>query len=802
MTARQPDSERPLNDETVLYWTDGSHYAGVSAAAVAWPTRYDDHRCYDTTNYELGYLTGGSQDAELFALAAAMGLAQTKTEEDEKIKFVKIYCDSSGLLSALSTGDHSILGPLVWTKTALRFLYEKAGCLHERGVSVELIWVKGHANSEGNIKADSVAFQTIQDQIRKRSGTHSGITPRPETQLMTVENVPEMWEQLGQDWVHEWLYRANHEIMVQQAIYGSQIAKSLPVSWKNAQKITASVKKHLRATRHLPRRSHRRFLSIEDLFSQEERTAPSWRAVLEHHIAEARNTIRECRLGLGEETLGVLEQGDTLSAQALKSWQPIDQEKFVLMIEELARLDRTRGHPAPKLESEQAESAQDEMISIPDDPDHASPLGQDEGELHESDDSDESSSPPMRTLDKNASLDKQVDELRQDIELWQQEIQTVRHRISLHSSSIAISTRLYRKLDVLLSKQARFKRLLESKMNEQSLLDHPNSDDQRVEAPEADVNEDKDQEITLGEWVGDLLLAILEGRTEQFESVAKPFETTESSGNLEQETMSMQQTNYLILSPSTCVALSLPSVLNYPAQQPERSEADAENPAIDQHAIEATESTNQSFKLTDTGEIATENSEDVSDSTTIADLTAKIKTHDNWINSLRPKLYERQEALSKALRAYNASPSAKRRDILEKTQALFSLDTERLEEWTRSRDTLKVALASCTKVDPTTLLHNLDPHSNTTIHDRYSDVSTAPSSRQSNRKPPPRLTRSELKAKITTLTNSIAAAEKTLAKVRGSNRFLRSIRPAQLHDLEEKQRVAKAALEGLIRERD
>ncbi|EAT90588.2 hypothetical protein HBH98_164740 [Parastagonospora nodorum] len=204
--AREPDSTRLLDvaasmqaGHTIVYWCDGSAAQGFLGAGVAW-TDSDKEM---SEEYELGYNTGSSQDAELFAIAAALGQAKLEVQRGRDVQLVRIYTDAQMVLKALNDGTRCPLGPLVSAETALEGLYERTDFLTNAGIEVELLWVKGHSNSRGNCLADEVADRAVKSQIRRRGHT----TWKPE--LTSDADVPDNFKQMGQDWADEWLYRAN-----------------------------------------------------------------------------------------------------------------------------------------------------------------------------------------------------------------------------------------------------------------------------------------------------------------------------------------------------------------------------------------------------------------------------------------------------------------------------------------------------------------------------------------------------------------------------------------------------------------
>lgn len=194
----------------IVYWADGSHSAsGYLGAGVAW--RGPEMFWYQT--YHLGRHTGASNDAELFAIAAALGRAKKAVGENEQIQLVRIYTDAKAVLEGLANGSQSEFGPMINPKTALQGVYERAEWLLARGIKLELIWVKGHAESEGNKWADQAATRAVQEQLpphqqgKKISGRRRS--------LMTLGDIPSMFNEKGPDWAEEWLSRANAHIFQQ-----------------------------------------------------------------------------------------------------------------------------------------------------------------------------------------------------------------------------------------------------------------------------------------------------------------------------------------------------------------------------------------------------------------------------------------------------------------------------------------------------------------------------------------------------------------------------------------------------------
>jgi ribonuclease HI len=207
--ARLPDSTRIQDLELLLqtgaaqvYWVDGSESKGFLGAGVVWK-----EGCrFISVEYPLGQSTGGNNsDSELFALAAALGRAKKFMQKGNQLKVVRVFSDAQGILQKIHNGVCYIFGPMLTARTALEGLYDRAQWLKDRNVSIELTWIKGHSGSEGNILADKAACQATVDQA---------LSPPPPTPFFSVVktelDVPQMWRDRGQDWIDEWLWRANH----------------------------------------------------------------------------------------------------------------------------------------------------------------------------------------------------------------------------------------------------------------------------------------------------------------------------------------------------------------------------------------------------------------------------------------------------------------------------------------------------------------------------------------------------------------------------------------------------------------
>jgi ribonuclease HI len=196
-----------LAGRAIVYWVDGSmggggFKRGVVGAGVVWHTGQHEYTCV----YKLGRWTGNSGDAEVFGIAAALGRAKKKMEEGEKYELVRVYSDAVHILKDLAKDGGSMLGPLLAQTTAIEALFERAEWLRERGVKVELIWVKGHKKSKANKLADKTATKAVEEGALE---SYDQLTVR---KWMTRADVPAWCSEMGPDWIDEWLFRANRDL--------------------------------------------------------------------------------------------------------------------------------------------------------------------------------------------------------------------------------------------------------------------------------------------------------------------------------------------------------------------------------------------------------------------------------------------------------------------------------------------------------------------------------------------------------------------------------------------------------------
>jgi hypothetical protein len=122
-----PNSVR-LHDIAAVIWTcacllgDGSYgYQGAAegfmGAGVVWRDR-DNNGYYQP--YKLGRRTGNSEDAEVFAIAAALGQAQNEMKRGRNIRLVRIISDAKSALEGLQHGTQCRFGPMLSTQRRRR----------------------------------------------------------------------------------------------------------------------------------------------------------------------------------------------------------------------------------------------------------------------------------------------------------------------------------------------------------------------------------------------------------------------------------------------------------------------------------------------------------------------------------------------------------------------------------------------------------------------------------------------------------------------------------------------------------
>jgi ribonuclease HI len=155
----------------------------------------------------LGVDTGESVDAELFAVAAALKIAEACRFRNEELEVVRIFSDCLYLLEDLEHGRIMDLGPAISPNWALQDFYDITDFLEGSGVSVQLMWQKGHAMSEGNQLADIAARNAAQSQMR--------LPTTGKSVWKKKQDCPQGLIGLGQNSVDEWYRRMNRVLMLQ-----------------------------------------------------------------------------------------------------------------------------------------------------------------------------------------------------------------------------------------------------------------------------------------------------------------------------------------------------------------------------------------------------------------------------------------------------------------------------------------------------------------------------------------------------------------------------------------------------------
>jgi ribonuclease HI len=178
---RLQDIERIGPEHVLVYFTDGSlSQKGYMSSAVVWR----DHLGWDTEGLCLGQHKGTAYDAETCAIAMALDFALNKVRLHTNVKLVRVYSDAKGVLSDLKDLSAMELGPMLFGKYALQILYDRTDSLVAKGVRVEIHWVKGHHNSNGNKEADRVAglvsrsTQSVISRERRIAAAIRPISPR------------------------------------------------------------------------------------------------------------------------------------------------------------------------------------------------------------------------------------------------------------------------------------------------------------------------------------------------------------------------------------------------------------------------------------------------------------------------------------------------------------------------------------------------------------------------------------------------------------------------------------------------
>lgn len=157
-------------------------------------------------SFPLGVDTGESRDAEIFAVVAALDRAEACYLENRELKVVRIFSDCMSILEDLEHGTIMHLGPSFASPWALQAIYYSTDFLVESGLSVQLMWQKSHALSEGDQHADIAARNAARSQMRLSTTGRSVWKKR--------QDCPQGLVDLGPDSVDEWYWRMNRVLML------------------------------------------------------------------------------------------------------------------------------------------------------------------------------------------------------------------------------------------------------------------------------------------------------------------------------------------------------------------------------------------------------------------------------------------------------------------------------------------------------------------------------------------------------------------------------------------------------------
>ncbi|KAI0571326.1 tRNA-dihydrouridine synthase C [Pyrenophora tritici-repentis] len=214
------------NGLAIAYWADATYSGdgcregviGAGVVGVSGAFRYSLAK-------NGGRYTSGSNDAELFAISLALDHAKNQVQKGAQFRLVRIYTDAQGILDGLNcyTPLKRTLGPLIpGEMTALEVLFEHTQWLDRLGISTKLIWVKGHGKSNGNQAADALAALAVSKHTDLQKELYGGMIP--ERKIMTAADAPAAFKRRGDDWVKEWVYRANFGLDLITGLDSNQIA--------------------------------------------------------------------------------------------------------------------------------------------------------------------------------------------------------------------------------------------------------------------------------------------------------------------------------------------------------------------------------------------------------------------------------------------------------------------------------------------------------------------------------------------------------------------------------------------------
>ncbi|KAH4021905.1 hypothetical protein HBH98_164010 [Parastagonospora nodorum] len=214
------DMKDQLEAGTALaFWADGSvrkdeKWDAFLGAGVAWQERREDGNWeWQQAEFELGQDTGESSDTELFAVAAALGLTVEKFRgEGSAVRAVRIFSDCRSLLLSLERGTTMTLGPVGQKTWALQDIFDHTNFLVGRGVTVQLVWQKGHAQSAGNCLADKAARKAALVQLQ--------LPTTKKSKWKKMRHVPAWVTDLGRDSVNEWWWVVNKALLLSGRVEG------------------------------------------------------------------------------------------------------------------------------------------------------------------------------------------------------------------------------------------------------------------------------------------------------------------------------------------------------------------------------------------------------------------------------------------------------------------------------------------------------------------------------------------------------------------------------------------------------
>jgi ribonuclease HI len=198
----------------LAFWVDGSAarhngYADVLGAGVAWQTRGSSGNWeWHERSFGLGVNTGSSNDAELFGIAAALELVveRVKRREADTVKWIRIFTDCREVVERFGNNTIAYLGPAIGGTWALEDVNDYTDLLDHKDIRVQLAWQKGHAMSEGNVRADRAAYRAVTEQFMSLGGESMGWRSREDAPWQIVE--------AGEDSVEEWYCRVNRHLLL------------------------------------------------------------------------------------------------------------------------------------------------------------------------------------------------------------------------------------------------------------------------------------------------------------------------------------------------------------------------------------------------------------------------------------------------------------------------------------------------------------------------------------------------------------------------------------------------------------